>query len=359
MKRLFELDAIRVIALFLLVIFHSGITSLYPGPMTLVQDYLLGAFFLVSGLLFTKSARKPVPVFVKDKFFRIYVPLLIGLVLVCVTGLMPGTVPLGYCYHATLLSVFGILQLNSLNLYHLWFLVHLLVYMLLFLLLLRFVRSEKVRTSITAVLLALLVFLWAFNSPYSLEWKFQLFLLVFYAGMLLGEGGRLQKIYGMLDRKWAAFLLLFVAVIGMLDIPSIPISNSVGLGLNTLLFIIARNAFILSACLLTLWIARKLPVNKIEKPVAFAVYGLLFAYIIQPMVSNFISCFLSGGICSVGALSASRDLFMIPASFLLTVVAAFFIQKYYDKLTAILRQNFHKNISTWKHRSSTEAHRKK
>ncbi len=124
MERRFELDILRVAALFLLFIFHANLNTAYPNQLWTIGTYLLGAFFFVAGILFLPSLKRhSTKKFLKNKFLHIYIPFLLMLILYVV---LFGGLAQAYIYHAIGLSIFHVLQSGALNLFHMWYVVHLL-----------------------------------------------------------------------------------------------------------------------------------------------------------------------------------------------------------------------------------------
>ncbi len=323
MERRFELDILRAVALFLLFIFHTNLNAAYPSQLWTIGTYLLGAFFFVSGVLFLPSIeRHSAKNFLKNKFFRIYVPFLLMLSLYFALFTGPA---LAYVYHATGLSIFHVLQAGALNLFHMWYVVHLLAYFLLFLAIYKLIKSDAKRLLAVVCVFLTLVLLWTINSPLRLEWKFAAYLLVFYAGTVAGNN--LDRIYS-LPKKQTIGLLAFTLLTGflVLVIPETPTTY-----VNTILFLLMRSAFAVAACLVSLMIFRRM--NRIRKAAAFVSCSSLFAYLLQPAVSQLVSCTVTGNCFALGAwdtLTMTETLVMIPISFLITVLLAHGIQTCYN-----------------------------
>jgi hypothetical protein len=256
--------------------------------------------------------------------------MLLVMVLIFVSGVVPAE-PLAYFYHATLLSIFYVMQTGSLNLYHLWFVVHLMVYFIIFLAVDRLIRMESLRVYFYAALFALLAYLTAIGSLFSVEWKFIFFLWIFYAGVALGKKDRMLRLYELLDRKWLLLLIAVAMVMCMLGVPSVltgnPILNDF---VNSMSFILIRNIFVISSFLLSLWAVRKaVPlIRGAEAHINFIIYGLLFAYLIQPLVSAYLLYVIN----FTGWPVIDQTILEIPTGFAVAVVIAFFMQKAYDRL---------------------------
>ncbi len=325
MERRFELDILRAVALFLLFVFHTNLNAAYPNQLWTIGTYLLGAFFFVSGILFLPSIeRHPTKNFLKNKFLRIYVPFL--LLLILYFALFTGPVQ-AYIYHATGLSIFHVLQSGTLNLFHMWFVVHLLAYFLLFLAIYKLIKSDNRRHFATIFIFLILVLLWTMNSPLRLEWKFVSYLLIFYAGTVVGNN--LDRIYSALRIKQTIGLLVVTLLLGFLVLT---VPETATTYISTIFFILMRSAFAISACLLSLRVF--LQMNKLRKVADFISCGSLFTYLLQPAVSQLVSCTIAGNNCFVlgawDALSMTSTLIMIPVSFLITILLAHGIQTYYN-----------------------------
>jgi peptidoglycan/LPS O-acetylase OafA/YrhL len=323
MERRFELDILRATALFLLFVFHTNLNVAYPNQLWTIGTYMLGAFFFVSGMLFVPSIeRHTAKSFLKNKLFRIYIPFLLMLVLYFV--LFAGPLQ-AYVYHATGLSIFHILQSGALNLFHMWYVVHLLAYFLLFLAVYRLIKSDARRSLVVAGIFLLLVLLWAINSPLRLEWKFGAYLLVFYAGTVVGNN--IDRVYDLIKKR-TIFLLVLTLLTGFMVLI---IPENVPTYTDMVLFIFMRSAFAISACLLSLRIFLRM--GKIRKAATFISSGSLFAYLLQPAVSNAVSCAVTDN-CSVlgawGTLDMTSTLAMIPVSFLIAILLARGIQACYN-----------------------------
>lgn len=322
MERLPEFDMLKAFALFLLFAYHSSLSSLYPDQMWFVQMYLLAAFFIISGILFRNSLeRGKTWKTIAKKMTRVYFPLLIGIFIVFITGMIANTNPIAYFYHATGLSIFKILQEGNLNLFHLWYLVHLMAYFVIFASLFSAAKNARLRTAVVASLFFIMIAANSVNSPLSLEWKFMFFFPIFYLGMELGAKGVLKKTYNKLSSNIAFPLLAAVVMIlAMLNNFSVPMANHVAEEfINMTAFMVLKIIFCISSCIISLWLLSKIYSPSLAKASEFATYGMLFAYIIQPIVLYQVSLI-------VGWLPASLVL-----SFVVSIIIGYAMQKCYDK----------------------------
>jgi len=334
MERRFELDILRAVALFLLFVFHTNLNSAFPNQMWTIGTYMLGAFFFISGILFQSSIKRhSAKDFLKNKLLHIYIPFLAMLVLYFI--IFTGSAQ-AYIYHATGLSIFHIFQTGALNLFHMWYVVHLLAYFLLFFCVYKLVKSEARRHVTVIFILLFLVLLWIMNSPLRLEWKFASYLPIFYAGTLAGNN--LDRIYDKIKKQTVGLLALtLLSGFFVLTIPETAATTTYS---GIVLFIVMRSAFAITACMLSLRVF--LHMRIIRKAAAFVSLGSVFTYLLQPAVSQLVSCTVTGNCFALGAWSAltmTETLVMIPVSFLITVLLAHGIRTGYNVLLKKIRCN--------------------
>jgi peptidoglycan/LPS O-acetylase OafA/YrhL len=335
-QRLPELDLLRALALFLLFVFHSAFNVIYPQPLWFMQMYFLGAFFIVSGFLFGKSLEKYNTFdLIKNKIIKLYVPFVLILFLFYIINFFPGADPLSFIYHASGLSIFYLLQAGSLNLFHLWFVVHLFVYFMLFLFLGRVVKSERIKAIILTVFFVFLAYLSSSESVFRLEWKFLFFLPIFYAGLLLSKRNRLQQTYNILQNKLSVIFLILAAIAGTANMPFIASGNPVLQDMiNSILFMIGRVVFVLAACVISLWIFHKANfAGKIQSAAFHISKGSLITYMIQPIFSAVLFSIMNTIFFSYqAACPICIILIGIITSFVVVVVASHMLRKLYEKL---------------------------
>ena len=346
--RQFELDLMRVLALFLLFAFHSYLSVLYPG-MWFVETYLLSAFFLVSGYLFAKSlASKPPKDVIKSRLGRIYVPFLLALLLYFVLSqivalffspaqlsawglydMIRGFLqPLSYVFHATGLSIFYVLSSGNFGLYHLWFIVHLFAYFFLFLGISRLSGNKKSAAAIAVFIF--LMALWSSELIFRLEWKFEFFFLVFYCGFWLAQNSRLEKFYGM---TWQIPCLVLLAAAATIDTPTFGVSSPFLKDfLGNMAFTLTRDAFAISSVLVTLWAFHRIkPGDRLQAFTKSVSGSSIQAYLLQPVVSSLVVSILivlNGGPIGLGVIIIG-----VVLSFALGIFIAGVVQKDLEKLT--------------------------
>lgn len=267
MERRFDIDWIRVIAIFLLIIYHSAIcfqpwggfigfitnaqawTSLWT-PMTMLNIWRIPLLFYVSGMgLFLAMQNRNLKQVLIDRLKRIGLPLLFGSIAI---------VPL----HTLLLQRYYNREMAYLpNMGHLWFLGNILLYVIILTTFFFFIKNNKINAS--AVILKKwlssplsLMFIFTFFVGEALLLKpaiFEMFgftlhgfvlgLLAFVSGYLFMVGG--QPFWGMLLKwRWVFFLIAVALFLNrLLKIPSTAPGYLLALESNCWIFAILAFAY--------------------------------------------------------------------------------------------------------------------
>jgi glucans biosynthesis protein C len=164
-SRLYFLDWLRVIAFGLLVFYHTGLIFVDWGfhiqndsfsegmklPMLFLNQWRLPLLFFISGagICFTLG-RRTAGVFVQERFIRIFVPLIFGVVVI-----IPPQVYFEWLHHKAFNGSyleFYPLFFKHITWNHLWFLVYLFTFTLLALPLFFYWRRRKGKIIITTII---------------------------------------------------------------------------------------------------------------------------------------------------------------------------------------------------------------
>ncbi|WP_439883101.1 acyltransferase family protein [Pontibacter sp. MBLB2868] len=178
--RRYEFDWLRVLAFSLLIFYHTGmffvswdwhvknnqLSETMEIPMTFLSQWRMSLIFLVSGVgvyyaLGYRSART----FAKDRLKRIFVPLLVGMLLVVPPQVYFERLVQGFHgnYFSFYPSVFEFepYPAGNFSWHHLWYLAYILHYSLLLLPLLLYLRKTNIKLSkISGPILVLAPALW-------------------------------------------------------------------------------------------------------------------------------------------------------------------------------------------------------
>jgi glucans biosynthesis protein C len=163
-SRLYFLDWLRVIAFGLLVFYHTGLIFVDWGfhiqndsfsermklPMLFLNQWRLPLLFFVSGAgICFALGRRTLSAFVKERFVRIFVPLVFGIIVI-----IPPQVYFEWLHHKAFNGSyleFYPLFFKHITWNHLWFLVYLFTFTLLALPLFFYLRSEKGKVVIATI----------------------------------------------------------------------------------------------------------------------------------------------------------------------------------------------------------------
>lgn len=169
--REYGLDWLRVFAFTVLIFYHTGMmfvswdwhiknaehSRLLEGVMLFVNRWRLPLLFLISGAaVFFSLRRRGYGQFVRERFRRLFIPLLFGMFVVVppqiyYERLFQGAV---YSYAEWYPSVFEMVPYpegGSLSWHHLWFVLYILVYSLAGIPFFRWIKSESGRRAVSAL----------------------------------------------------------------------------------------------------------------------------------------------------------------------------------------------------------------
>lgn len=289
-----ELTILKVIALILLIFFHSDLAVTYPKIMNPVQWYLLSIFFFTGGYLAYSSFHsrgKSLRLFFKSKIQTLYVPFVMAvlfyLVLEAAMGAKVG--PMHVITQVSMLNVFADLN-AAYNWSTLWFIPFLLLFMAITCVLERYVKSTKKQLLIISAVLLGTSLLWVYNSPLRFDSLFSQYLLVFVFGFFISK----LNLYEKLMTYKMAFFAIPTAVFFSFDLSGLFNYNTTFNALQAQFYFNCRSIMLtLSFVLLTLLILRKIkvPVHGISKQI---VDRSAFIYLSEPFVSFVILNYLFG-----------------------------------------------------------------
>ncbi|MBC5991531.1 acyltransferase family protein [Pontibacter cellulosilyticus] len=178
--RRYEFDWLRVLAFTLLIFYHTGmffvswewhvknnqLSETMQIPMAFMSQWRMSLIFLVSGVgVYYALGYRSTGTFIKDRLKRIFIPLLVGMLLVVPPQVYFERVVQGYTgsYFSFLSSIFEFEPYPEGNFswHHLWYLAYILHYSLLLLPLLLYLRKSKFNLSnINGFILLLAPALW-------------------------------------------------------------------------------------------------------------------------------------------------------------------------------------------------------
>jgi len=339
--RVLEIDVLKIFAFYLLFIFHSSLAQFYEGPMVYVEIYLLTCFFFAAGFLFVRSAeRSSAKQFLKSKFFRLYLPFLAALVFFFAFF---SSDPMLLVYYATGLSIFNSFWSGS----HLWFIPVLLAYFILFLAIHKSNLSERHRLGVCIAMYSFFMLLCISGSPAGLDWRFMVFFWVFFAGTVISEKNRLDWLARKMDNKAvlaASILLFMLSLFDYTPLQEIP-SSSAYLVLAEIGY---RLCFALSSCFISIWLIRRHSTffTRFSRFISYTSYASFFGYMLQPVITIVVmdTILLTGASWFlVSSLPVHMGL-VIPATFAITVVVSFWLQKSYDGIVDRIRKTDTKTV---------------
>lgn len=291
-----ELTILKIIALILLIFFHSNLAVAYPKIMNPIQWYLLSIFFFTGGYLAYSSFHsrgKSLKAFFKSKIRTLYVPFVIAvlfyLVLEAAMGAQVG--PIHVVSQVTMLNVFADLN-AAYNWSTLWFIPFLLLFMAITCVLEKYVKSTKKQLIIISAVAIITALLWVYNSPLRFDSLFSQYLLVFVFGFYVSK----LNLYEKLMTYKTAFFAIPTAIFFSFDLSGLFNYNTTLNALQAQFYFNCRSIMLtLSLVLLTLMILRKIqiPVHGLGKQI---VDRSAFIYLSEPFISFVILTYVFGRI---------------------------------------------------------------
>lgn len=326
-KRIQEFEALRALAILLLLVLHSDFFALSAfgyelGPAAVfVGSFLLGSFFFLGGYFLEMSLRKSEYnpfAFVRSKFVRIFPPYWLALALFMII--------LEYdlkrfdfaVYVMNLQAVFSPIYVKQLI--TLWYISLLVVFYIVFGVLLFAVKSNRALCIWSVVIFAAVYA--AHRLAGLFESRFFMYYFIFLAGILFFrfEGMRAKLFEAGFFYK-AAFAALGAWFYGVVHPAGYPITHG--------LYVLAADIFILSWVLLWLTIFRTRAGGwRIWAPIATASY---FAYLYHRPLWHLLSSNFD-----VRPWGGVIQFYLIPGS-IVVLILAYFLQRGYDLLLSALR----------------------
>lgn len=284
-NKLHEFDVLRVLAIFSLFLHHGGIYNFavlgFPleNLIPYLEYFLLGAFtFMAAYLLppsFLESHRGKFIPFWKAKFFRIYIPYVIALILfILFLEVEVGRRDLA-------IHLMGVQMIFAPRVLEpvmtLWYVGMLLVYYLIFTITLKYAKGIIGLVFVTLIVYSLSYYL---HLRWQLfEFRYFYYFFVFGVGILCNKLNCLNSLssskYFLLDKL--IFLILAVYIFERIDYGSY--------GSVNVLYVISVNVFILAAVLFTFSLA-KLYVRKIGRLhlIEYIAIASYFAYLFHRLI---------------------------------------------------------------------------
>jgi fucose 4-O-acetylase-like acetyltransferase len=289
-----ELAILKIIALILLIFFHSELAVAYPKIMNPIQWYLLSIFFFTGGYLAYSSFHsrgKSLRCFFKSKIQTLYVPFVIAvlfyLVLEASMGAKVG--PLQVVSQVSMLNVFADLN-AAYNWSTLWFIPFLLLFMAITCVLEKYLKSTKKQLLVISSVLIGTSLLWVYNSPLRFDSLFSQYLLVFVFGFYISK----LNLYEKLMTYKTAFFAIPTAIFFSFDLLSLFNYSTTFDALQAQFYFNCRSIMLtLSLVLLTLLILRKIkiPIHGLGKQM---VDRSAFIYLSEPFISFVILNYVFG-----------------------------------------------------------------
>ncbi|MEJ8801855.1 acyltransferase family protein [Pontibacter sp. H249] len=242
--RRYEFDWLRVLAFSLLIFYHTGmffvswdwhikndhLSEALEVPMTLMSQWRMSLIFLVSGVgVYFALGYRSAGTFIKDRLKRIFVPLLVGMLLVVPPQVYFERVTQGFSgsYLSFFPSVFEFepYPAGNFSWHHLWYLAYILHYSILLLPLLLFLRRTKLSFHrISRPVLLLAPALWLSGGAILLNERFPgtnalindwanhyLYITVFLIGYILMKAPELQE--KIRNLRWYSLAIATVTLI--------------------------------------------------------------------------------------------------------------------------------------------------
>ena len=282
MARIRELDAIRGLAIIIVVLFHSSLTNYNPDLFYCLVTFALASFIFVSGFL-SYSGLKNTKRFISDRVKSIYIPFLVFLIAIYFFNLQVYnlTDPTAYIYHASFLSVFQSSQSYPGGIYNLsafWFIPCLLVYFLLFAL----VRNDKAKIVLSIMLFTANFISWTHSLDLIFEWRFTEFLVIFTLGYFIAK-------YQVLTRKYFYLASLFMSLIATLCV-LLPIEQFNGLSIDRFIYVTVWETVFTIASVLTIIVY----LSYIRfKGLELLGRMTLYIYLLEPFIRYFVESYTS------------------------------------------------------------------
>jgi hypothetical protein len=290
-----EFDWMKLMALFLLILSHSALSTVYPGPVQSIMWFLLSGFFFVSGFLALDSFYKhgaSIRQFFKSKFWSLYLPFLGA----CIFYFVLETILGGMKFDAVRLSARLVLlnvfdSVNSQPMYNwsiLWFIPCLLIFMLIFCVLEKYVKNIKLQIFSVSTIWLLSILAWVFNSPFKLGMEFSEYLLVFTVGFWINK----LKVYEKIMNLRTASLVVPSFAFFSLDLSYVFNWSNPAESFKSLLYLNGRTCILgICAVFLVLLILRKMtiPGNHFVRVIASA---SIFVYLTEPFFSYLLTTYV-------------------------------------------------------------------
>jgi peptidoglycan/LPS O-acetylase OafA/YrhL len=326
-KRLQEFEALRALAILLLLVLHSDFFALSAFGYELgfaavpTASFLLGSFFFLAGYFWDVSLQKsegsPIA-FVKSKFVRIFPPYWLALALFMLV-LEYNLKRFDFAVYATnLQAVFSPAYVKQII--TLWYISLLVVFYLIFGVLLFVVKSDR----------ALLV--WSvvvFTAAYAahlltglFESRFFMYYFIFLAGIYFSRFETVRE--GLFETGF-----VYKAAFAALGLWLFSATHNAGYPITHGLYILAADIFILGWVLLWLTIFRTRAGGWwIWTPISTASY---FAYLCHRPVWHILSSNFD-----VRPWGGVIQFYLVPGS-IVVLVLSYFLQRGYDLLLSVLR----------------------
>ena len=166
--RRYELDWLRVLAFSLLIFYHTGMffvswewhvknnemSESLEIPMMFLSQWRMSLIFLISGAgVYLAMGYRSAGVFVKDRFKRIFLPLVLGMLIIVPPQVYFERLTQGYTYNYLVflskVAEFEPYPEGNFSWHHLWYLAYIFCYSILFLPLLSYIRSRPINLDVS------------------------------------------------------------------------------------------------------------------------------------------------------------------------------------------------------------------
>jgi hypothetical protein len=197
MVKIDELTDLKAIAILLLFFVHSNLQISANLFSVALQEWMLSAFFFVSGYLtwvsFSNRAYS-IRAFSLHRMIQVYIPFVLIMALYVFTPtIVYYSVP-GFLSHASFLSVFQVFAQGQFEMYQFWFVPDLLAFSALYIVMAKYPSRTLWRLSIIAAIFIFDLASYTYAAPFRLEYNIGLYLVVFAFGYEVATNRLIEKL---------------------------------------------------------------------------------------------------------------------------------------------------------------------